>query len=62
MERKQLVTKNQNPGSVAGSSGADSVADSFDPESLANSFWKKTICIHKDHVFPLYCEALDYTN
>jgi hypothetical protein len=80
LEREQLVTKNQNPGSVAASSDSESLADSFDPERLADSFdpesladsfnpesladspWKKTIHIHKDYVFPLYCEALDYHN
>lgn len=53
LERKQLVTKNQNLGSVAGS---------FNPQSIGYSGWKKTIRIHKDYVFPLYCEALDYTH
>lgn len=71
LERQQLVTENQNLGSLADSfdpenladsSDSESLADSFDIESLADSPWKKTICIHKDYVFPLYCEALDYTN
>lgn len=59
-ERKELVSKSlpQNLANVASSSNTDSLEDSLDIESLVDSSWTKTIRIHKDHVFPLYCETL----
>ena len=52
-----------NPNNGGDSSDTNSTdSDSFDPERFADSPWKKTIRIKKNYVFPLYCEALDYTN
>lgn len=59
-ERKELVPKSvpQNLVNVASSSNTDSLEDSLDIDSLVDSTWTKTIHIHKDHVFSLYCETL----
>lgn len=63
-ERKELVSESllQNLANGASSLNTGSLEDSFDLESLVTSSWKKIIRIHKDYVFPLYCETLQEMN